>query len=125
MARESLTIYIDTDCALCSAAARWVARNDPHSALRILSLHSPDAGGLLEKAGRGELQARKSTLVFDERGELSFKSTAVLRIFRHLRKPWPAVAGLLIIPEPVRDALYDLVACNRRLLSKALRFLSF
>ena len=125
MAGESLTIYIDTDCALCSVAARWVARNDPHSALRILSLHSPDARVLLEKAGRGELAVRKSTLVFDERGVLSYKSTAVLRIFRHLRSPWPAASCLLIIPEPVRDALYDLVASNRRLLSKVLRFCCF
>jgi predicted DCC family thiol-disulfide oxidoreductase YuxK len=115
---EQLTVFIDTDCAMCTATARWIARNDPHSVLRILSLHSPEAAAALAKANRPELAGCKRTLVFEEKENVWFKSTAVLRILAHLRAPWCHARHLLVLPEGLRDAVYEFVARNRQTISR-------
>jgi predicted DCC family thiol-disulfide oxidoreductase YuxK len=95
---------------MCTAIARWIARNDPHSALRILSLHSPEAASALAKSNRNELAGSLNTLVFEEEENVWFKSTAVLRILSHLRAPWCHARHLLVLPEELRDAVYEFVA---------------
>ncbi|MNC72147.1 hypothetical protein D3C75_1231620 [compost metagenome] len=54
-----------------------------------------------------------STVVLLENGVCYTESAAVLRIARRLRFPWPAAYLFIIIPRPLRDALYRLVARNR------------
>jgi len=48
-----------------------------------------------------------------EDGRAYRNSAAVLRIFRSLRFPWPAVYALIAVPAPLRDWVYRLVARNR------------
>ena len=59
-------------------------------------------------------------MVFVEGGRAYVKSTAVLRIARYLRWPWPLLCLGLALPETLRDWLYDLIASNRyRLFGKS------
>jgi predicted DCC family thiol-disulfide oxidoreductase YuxK len=41
------------------------------------------------------------------------KSSAALRIARRLKAPWPLCSALLVVPPPLRNLVYDLVARNR------------
>jgi predicted DCC family thiol-disulfide oxidoreductase YuxK len=41
------------------------------------------------------------------------RSTAALRIARRLPFPWPLAYGFIVIPRPLRDAIYDWVARHR------------
>ncbi|MFZ1501772.1 MAG: DCC1-like thiol-disulfide oxidoreductase family protein, partial [Nitrospira sp.] len=48
-----------------------------------------------------------------EQTRVYIKSTAALRIVRHLSGFWPLFYLGLLIPRPLRDALYDYVARHR------------
>jgi predicted DCC family thiol-disulfide oxidoreductase YuxK len=47
-------------------------------------------------------------------GKMYDRSAAVLNIARHLRFPWPVLAVFLLVPQFLRDPVYDLVARNRK-----------
>ena len=53
------------------------------------------------------------SIVLIDEGRLFTRSTAALRIARRLRFPWPLLYGLIVVPRPLRDFLYDWVARNR------------
>lgn len=61
----------------------------------------------------GDAAADVDTIALVEPGRVSHRSTAVLRIARRLPWPWRAGAALLVIPRPLRDALYRLLARYR------------
>jgi predicted DCC family thiol-disulfide oxidoreductase YuxK len=100
-------ILFDGVCNLCNGFVVWVIRRDPRAVFRFASLQS--------EAGRAVLAGREmpdSIVLADERG-LHSRSGAVLRIAARLRFPWPAAAAFLLIPAPIRDAIYSWVARNR------------
>jgi len=51
--------------------------------------------------------------VLVDRDGVHTASTAVLRLARHLRFPYPALSLALIVPRPLRDAAYRTVARQR------------
>ena len=107
----SAVIFFDGVCNLCNASVRFVIARDPRRYFRFASLQSDAALRILP--GRGHDPALLSSVVLLEGGRLYERSTAALRIARHLRGPWPALSLLLVIPRPLRDFAYDRVANNR------------
>jgi predicted DCC family thiol-disulfide oxidoreductase YuxK len=57
--------------------------------------------------------SRIDGVFFIEDGRLWARSDAALRIARRLRAPWSLLGILRIVPRPVRDRIYDVVARNR------------
>jgi predicted DCC family thiol-disulfide oxidoreductase YuxK len=53
------------------------------------------------------------TFVLIEGDRVYTKSTAALRIAKHLRRGWNLLYGLIIIPKFLRDAVYNWVSKNR------------
>mgnify|MGYP003547724190 FL=1 len=62
---------------------------------------------LAPKAGSSD------TLVYHRKGVFLVRSTAALHVARDLGGSWPLAYGLIILPRPLRDALYNLVARKR------------
>ena len=54
-----------------------------------------------------------NTIILIEGGRVSYKSTAALRIARNLRFPWRLAGVFLIIPEKIRDLIYDFIGQRR------------
>jgi predicted DCC family thiol-disulfide oxidoreductase YuxK len=52
-------------------------------------------------------------MVVISRNRLFVKSDAALEIVRQLKMPWRLLRVLKVVPRPVRDAIYDLVASRR------------
>jgi len=48
-----------------------------------------------------------------EHDKFYFRSTAALRIARKLSGAWPILYILMLIPSPVRDWVYNIIANNR------------
>ncbi|MCU0304683.1 MAG: DUF393 domain-containing protein [Thermoanaerobaculales bacterium] len=40
----ALEVWLDGDCRLCAASARWCAARDPQRRLRFVDLHDPEPG---------------------------------------------------------------------------------
>ena len=104
-------VLFDGTCAFCERSVRFIATRDPHAYFRFGASQTAAAHALL--AWFGETRASTKSIVLVEDGRLYRKSTAVLRIARRLSAPWSFAAIFLAVPQPLRDAAYDLVAAVR------------
>jgi predicted DCC family thiol-disulfide oxidoreductase YuxK len=70
---------------------------------------------LLRETPKGENEPKSdyASLVLIENGVSIRRSTAALRIARHLSGAWPVLSLLYIVSMSLRDRVYDIVAHNR------------
>jgi predicted DCC family thiol-disulfide oxidoreductase YuxK len=108
-------VLFDGVCNLCNGTVQFVIKRDPRAIFRFGALQSGAGSGLVTRAIGRSLPAASpiDTILLIERDRLYARSTAVLRIVRKLRFPWPLLFGLVIIPRPIRDSVYDLIARRR------------
>ena len=104
-------VLFDGPCNLCNGAVQFIIRRDPSKRFRFASLQSAAASQLI--ARDGPIQPLPDSLVLLDDEGLHLRSTAVLRIARHLSFPWRLTALFLFVPRPLRDWAYDLVARRR------------
>jgi predicted DCC family thiol-disulfide oxidoreductase YuxK len=114
LGRDDCVVLFDGVCNLCNGAVRFLLAHDPRGELRFAALQSDTGRAILTWAGLPT--DHHETMLFLEEGKLYTKSTAVLRLARHLAWPWRWLAGALLVPQPLRDWCYDRVAGNRYLL---------
>jgi predicted DCC family thiol-disulfide oxidoreductase YuxK len=108
-------ILFDGTCAFCERSVIFIARRDPEAYFRFGASQSPQAAALLAPFGLTRDTARSIILLEGDRAYL--RSTATLRIAARLRRPWSWLRFLLIVPEPLRDAVYRVVAAVRHRLA--------
>jgi len=108
-------VLFDGACAFCEGAVRFIARRDPSGYFRFGASQSPEAAVRLTSLGLTREGAR--SLILIEGGRYYLRSTAALRIARRLRWPWRVLGVLLLVPAPIRDAAYTLVAAARHRLA--------
>jgi len=107
----SSIVLIDGICNLCQGATKFIVRHDHCGRFHFASLQSHTGQTLLAKGGLPTDVI--NTIVLFQNGNYYTKSTAALRISRHLKFPWPLVYALIIIPRGIRDAIYQYIAKNR------------
>lgn len=104
-------LLFDGVCNLCNTLVQFIIEHDPEGHFRFASLQSSAARALLEQF---DLPTDEfDTFVLVEGDEYFTRSTAALKVARHLGLPWSLLAILLSVPRPVRDLGYDLVANSR------------
>jgi len=104
-------VFFDGMCILCNGSVNFLLKKDRKRRLKFSSLQSEFATDFLK-----QFQNRpviEDTMIFYDKGHFSIKSTAVLKITKHLGLPYSAFATFLIIPYPIRDWIYDIIARNR------------
>jgi predicted DCC family thiol-disulfide oxidoreductase YuxK len=104
-------VLFDGVCNLCAGIVRFVIARDPKAHFQFAALTSDSASRALQSA-RVSGPLPDSLVVIDE-GRIFTRSDAALRIARELRFPWPLVCALIVIPRPIRDWAYDLIARHR------------
>jgi len=100
-------ILFDGVCNLCTASVRFVIARDSRRRFRFASLQSAAAERLL-----GERDQLESMVLVTD-GKTYRKSTAALLIAKRLDGAWPLLAAFLVIPRPLRDAVYDFIGRRR------------
>jgi predicted DCC family thiol-disulfide oxidoreductase YuxK len=103
-------VLFDGVCNLCNGVVRFVIPRDPRGHIRFAALQSEAAQRLMAETG---VTGGADSIVLVEGRRACVRSEAALRIARRLRFPWPLLYGFVIVPRPVRDGIYDLVARNR------------
>lgn len=105
-------VLFDGVCNFCNSTVNFIIERDPAGHFQFAALQTEAAQRLLARCGLPEAFLDNIVLVEDE--VCYARSTAVLRIARRLRKPWPLLFyGLIVIPRPIRDFAYDWFARNR------------
>ena len=108
-------VLFDGTCAFCERSVTFIAIRDPGGYFRFGASQTPAAQALL--AGFGETRESTRSIILIEDGQLYRKSTAVLRIARRLPWPWSLAAAALVVPRPLRDGAYAVVAAVRHRLA--------
>lgn len=107
-------VIFDGDCVFCQRSVRFIHRHDPANRFTFASRQSSAGERRLADAGVG--LAPNSMVLIDDAGTW-LRSDAVLRIAAHLGRPWSAARVFLLIPRPVRDGAYRVVAAIRHRIS--------
>ena len=104
-------IFFDGVCNLCNSSVQFVINRDPSHYFSYAPLQGEAAKEHLKETDQAGLDL--SSVVLMENGVFYDRSTAALRIARHLSGAWPVLYGFIIIPKFLRDAVYNFIARNR------------
>lgn len=103
-------VFFDGVCGFCNAWVDFLITRDPDGQLAFAPLQGETARQLLSEADRERLHS----LVLWTPQRAYRKTAAVVRILWRLGGVWRVLAGLLwLIPLPLRNLGYDVVARNR------------
>jgi predicted DCC family thiol-disulfide oxidoreductase YuxK len=108
---EGPIVLYDGVCGLCDRSVQLILRNDRRGRFRFAALQSQAGRALLQKFGLPPEALDSVVLVED--GRAWRKSRAALRIAKRMDAPWPLLWPLIIVPRPVADFVYGLIAKNR------------
>ncbi|MEJ0054181.1 MAG: thiol-disulfide oxidoreductase DCC family protein [Bacteroidota bacterium] len=108
---EKSIILFDGVCNLCNGFVNFLILRDKQNKFQFGSLQSPKAQELLKQYQYSTNDL--STVLLLEDGKLYSQSTAVLKIVRRMDGAWPLLYGFIILPRPIRDFFYQLIAKNR------------
>ncbi len=104
-------VLFDGVCNLCNTSVNFIIDHDPDGYFKFAPLQSDIGQRLLRRCGV-EGDGLDSIVLIE--GERAYhRSAAALRIARRLRGVWSWLYGLLIVPRPIRDRVYDWVARHR------------
>jgi len=103
-------ILFDGVCNLCNASVNFVIDRDPAGLFYFSALQSDYAQGKLATHQVGQ---DLNTIILLEDGKVYDRSTAALRIARHLGGLWPLLYVGILIPRFLRNAVYRWIAKNR------------
>ena len=110
-ARYERVIVFDGICNWCNAWVDLTIDHDPHGKFKFGTLQSEQAQQIVKVL---QLPTEDfETFLLLEHGRIYTKSTAALRIVKHLSGFWPLFYLGIMIPRPLRDALNDYIARHR------------
>jgi predicted DCC family thiol-disulfide oxidoreductase YuxK len=104
-------LVFDGHCVLCSRFVQFVLRHDRRRLFRLLAAQTPLGAALYRHFSLASQDYETNILI--ENGRAWVKSESSIRIVERLGFPWSLVAILRIMPLPMRDWLYEIVARNR------------
>jgi predicted DCC family thiol-disulfide oxidoreductase YuxK len=104
-------IVFDGICNFCNAFVNFVIDRDSEAVFKFGTLQSPPAQRILTQL---HLSTRDyETFLLLEHGKVFTKSTAALKILRRLPGYWSWLYGFIVIPRPLRDLVYRVIARHR------------
>ena len=101
----------DGVCVLCSGAVQYTLRHEREPAIRFVAIQSREGRALAQAHGIDPDDPE--SFLFIEDGKALAKSDGVLALLRHLRGPARLLRIGAVLPQAMRDWLYDRVARNR------------
>lgn len=105
-------ILFDGICNLCNTSIQYVIKHDKKNVFMFAALQS-NIGQQVIKAYQIDPAKTDSILLYSKENGLTIKSTAALKISKHLGFPRNLLSVFLIIPAFLRNLVYDYIAKNR------------
>lgn len=104
-------VLVDSECAICNRSVKFIRKHSTSRAFLFRSLYTDEGKRYLKKYGFPE--DYNQSLILIEKDKAYTKTTAALRIARKMKGFFPVLYGFIIIPRPLRDFLYNLLARHR------------
>ena len=109
-------VLYDGVCGLCNRLVQFLLKRDKTDQLRYAALQSDFAVRVLNRHGLDpkDLDTIHVILNYEQTDErVLARSDAILEVVKRLGFIWKLASIGKIIPKPIRDLLYKLVATNR------------
>ena len=103
-------VFFDGECGLCNGTVDWLLKIDRRGDLLFAPIQGQTAKEKLPELESDP--AQWSIYYLDENG-LKARSRAVVAIMSRVGAPWSALRWIKLIPRPLRDFFYRVIAHNR------------
>lgn len=104
-------VLFDGVCNLCSGSVQFILKRDSKNQFRFGSLQGAFGQEVLRKYSLPTDQFNSFMLL--EGDTLYTRSTGALRMLKHIGGGWSLLYAFIIVPKPIRDAVYHFIAKNR------------
>ncbi|WKK77835.1 DCC1-like thiol-disulfide oxidoreductase family protein [Marivirga salinae] len=109
MEHQKPIIFFDGVCNLCNGAINFIIDRDKKGHFKFAPLQSNVAKNYVSQ----QIINNTDSIILWKADQLYSKSTAALKIARHLDGAWKGLYVLIIIPKFIRDFVYDIIAKKR------------
>ena len=103
-------VLFDGECNFCDSSGQFIIKRDPVAHFHFSSLQSEAGQELVKKYN---VPSDVDSLVLIEMDKAYTKSSAALRIAKKLDGLWHLCFVFILVPRPIRDFFYDILARNR------------
>jgi predicted DCC family thiol-disulfide oxidoreductase YuxK len=104
-------VLFDGVCNLCNRSVQFILKKDKRKQFRFASLQGSFGQTVLKKYNLPADNFNSFLLLENE--IIYTRSTAALRLFRHLGGGWQLFYVFIILPKLLRDSIYEWIARNR------------
>ena len=111
MKNKHKIILFDGVCNLCNASVNFVIKRDKNDIFRFAALQSVFGKELALKFSIDPNET--DSIILIDVDKCYVKSTAALHIAKSLSGGYPLLFGFMIVPNFIRNWIYDFVAKNR------------
>lgn len=108
---ETHILLFDGVCNLCNRIVQFTIKRDPKGKFKFASLQSESGQALLKKFALPTDDF--DSFVYIKGDKYYRKSSAGLHVLKELGGGWKLFFALIIIPRPLRDLIYNLIAKSR------------
>lgn len=108
---DEKVILFDGVCKLCNGWSRFIIQHDTAHRFKLCSVQSDEGQAILSFFAYPT--DHYDTMLLVEGNRAFERSEAFLRVVAHLPAPWRWLAWLRVMPERLRDFMYDRIALNR------------
>lgn len=112
---KNMYIIFDDECNFCKKSTHFISKRDKSMKFKFASIHNDVGKEILSLSGCPE---NINSVILIINGKYYTKSSAVFRTLRHFDSIWKLLSILLLIPKPIRDYVYDIIAKNKHKLNK-------
>ena len=115
-AESNPIVLYDGVCGLCNRLNQFLLKRDKHDRFRFASLQGDFAAELLRRHGADAKDLDTVYVVIDHgqpTEHLLARSDAILYLVTKLDGIWKLAVAGRVLPKPLRDSIYKIVARNR------------
>lgn len=104
-------VFFDGVCNLCNTSIQRILKQERKPIFKFAPLQWEEAQKIMSSKGLDP--AKMDSILLLKNGKIYQKSRAIFRIAHTLKFPYPLLYIFWIIPYPIRDFFYDIIARNR------------
>lgn len=109
MKSDNAIVLFDGVCNFCNSSINFIIKRDKEGYFKFAPLQSEIA----QKLVGDKTKPMPESVILIEKGHTYDRSSAALRIAKKLNGLWPLLYIFIIVPKPIRDAVYNLIGRNR------------
>lgn len=104
-------ILFDGVCNLCNRFVQFIIIRDPNARFKFASIQSESGQSILHKLNMSK--SNFDSIVYFKENKYFVKSSAGLQILKDLGGPWQLFYVFILVPQFIRDLIYNFIAKKR------------